>query len=49
MARVRNSTWRIRRLQLPRAGRWEFYARYRPTSKAFAADASECGTLKRIR
>jgi hypothetical protein len=49
VARVHDSAWRIRSLHLPRAGRWELYARYRTTGKAFANDASECGTLVRAR
>ena len=48
VARVHDGAWTIRRLSLPRAGRWEFYARYRTASKAFADDASECGTIRRI-
>jgi hypothetical protein len=48
VARVHGSTWRIRRLRLPQAGRWEFYLRYRTASKAFANDVSECGTIRRI-
>jgi hypothetical protein len=48
VARVHDSAWAIRRLTLPRTGRWEFYARYRTASKAFANDASECGTIRRI-
>ena len=38
-----------RRLSLPRTGRWELYARYRSAGKAFADDASQCGTVVRIR
>jgi hypothetical protein len=47
-ARIHDGTWAIRRLRLPRSGRWEFYARYRTASKAFANDASECGTIRRV-
>jgi hypothetical protein len=42
-ARVRGGAWAVPRLRLPRNGRWEFYARYRAASKAFANDVSECG------
>jgi hypothetical protein len=45
VARVHHSAWAVRRLRLPRRGLWEFYARYRTATKAFADDASVCGTL----
>jgi hypothetical protein len=45
VARVHGGAWRIHRLRLPRAGTWEFYARYRTAGKAFANDASQCGTI----
>jgi len=48
-ARVRGDEWSISRLQLPRTGRWEFYARYRSTTSRFADDASVCGTVVRVR
>ena len=48
--RVRDGEWSIPRLSLPRAGRWEFYARYRTARPAaYADDASTCGTLLRVR
>lgn len=47
--RPRGGTWRVPRLELPRAGRWEFYARYRTAGAALADDASVCGTITRIR
>jgi hypothetical protein len=49
VARVRDGEWHVPRLSLPSSGRWEFYARYRSTGKRFANDASECGTLRRVR
>jgi hypothetical protein len=45
VARVRGGGWNIAGLRLPKAGRWELYARYRTTTKAYADDASECGTM----
>jgi hypothetical protein len=44
VARVRDGAWRITALRLPKAGVWEFYARYRTATKAYANDASSCGT-----
>ena len=44
VTRVRDGEWAIPRLSLT-SGRWELYARYRTTSKAYANDASVCGTL----
>ena len=49
VARVRDDEWSIPRLRPSRTGRWELYARYRSAGKAFADDASECGTVVRIR
>jgi hypothetical protein len=46
--RVRDGAWSIAALRLPKAGRWELYARYRTATKAYADDASECGTLVRV-
>ncbi|HEY6891869.1 MAG TPA: hypothetical protein VI300_28975 [Solirubrobacter sp.] len=48
VARVRDGAWSIAALRLPKAGAWELYARYRTTTKAYADDASECGTLVRL-
>jgi hypothetical protein len=48
-ARVRDGAWSIAALRLPKAGVWELYARYRTASKAYADDASECGTLVRVK
>jgi hypothetical protein len=31
-------------VRLPKSGVWEFYARYRTATKAYANDASSCGT-----
>ena len=47
--RVRDGEWSLPRLTLPRTGRWEFYARYRTAGRAFADDASTCGTILRVR
>jgi hypothetical protein len=44
VARVRDGAWKIRALRVPKAGVWEFYARYRTATKAYADDASSCGT-----
>jgi hypothetical protein len=44
VTRVRDGVWAIPQLSLT-PGRWELYARYRTTSKAYANDASVCGTL----
>ncbi|MDA0185074.1 hypothetical protein OJ997_32520 [Solirubrobacter phytolaccae] len=44
VTRVRDGAWSIRSLRLPKAGVWEFYARYRTATKAYANDASACGT-----
>ena len=48
VARVRNGAWSIAALRLPKTGVWELYARYRTATKAYADDASECGTLVRV-
>jgi hypothetical protein len=45
VARVREGAWRIATLRLPKAGLWELYARYRTATKAYADDASPCGTI----
>ena len=42
---ARDGAWSIAALRLPKAGLWELYARYRTATKAYADDASECGTL----
>jgi hypothetical protein len=47
-ARVRDGAWSIPRLRPSRGGRWELYARYRTTSRAYADDASVCGTVVRV-
>jgi hypothetical protein len=44
VARVRDGAWRIKAVRLSKAGMWEFYARYRTATKAYADDASWCGT-----
>ncbi|WP_157592286.1 hypothetical protein [Solirubrobacter soli] len=49
VARVRGGAWSIPALQLRKAGRWELYARYRSTTKTYADDASECGTMVSVR
>ena len=49
VTRVRDDTWSIAKLRPSRPGRWEFYARYRSAGKAFADDASQCGTVVGIR
>jgi hypothetical protein len=43
--RVRKGAWSIKGLELPRAGKWEFYARYRSAGTTFANDVSPCGVL----
>jgi hypothetical protein len=43
--RVRAGKWSIKHLRLPRAGKWEFYARYKSAGTTFADDASPCGVL----
>ena len=48
VARVRGGAWSIAALRLPKAGSWELYARYRTATKAYADDASECGTRVRV-
>jgi hypothetical protein len=48
VSRVRDGVWSIAGLRLPKAGVWELYARYRTATKAYADDASECGTLVRV-
>jgi hypothetical protein len=45
VARVRDGIWSIAALRPPVTGVWELYARYRTATKAYADDASECGTL----
>ena len=47
--RVRGGDWSYNRFRPDRAGRWELYARYRTTGRAYANDASECGTFVRVR
>jgi hypothetical protein len=49
VARVRGDEWSIPRLRPSRTGRWEFFARYRSAGKTFADDASQCGTVVRVR
>jgi hypothetical protein len=44
-----NGSWSYNRFRPARHGRWELYARYRTARKAFANDASECGTFVRVR
>lgn len=48
VARVRGGAWSIAKLRLRKAGRWELYARYRTATKAYADDASQCGTMVRV-
>jgi hypothetical protein len=45
VVRLHAGAWSIPRLRPSRTGRWEFYARYRTAGKAYANDASICGTL----
>jgi hypothetical protein len=42
---VRGGEWAYNRFAPSRRGKWELYARYRATRKAFANDTSECGTF----
>jgi hypothetical protein len=46
---VRAGEWAYNRFAPGRRGKWELYARYRTTGKAFADDASECGTLVNVK
>jgi hypothetical protein len=48
VSRVRDGVWSVAALRLPKAGVWELYARYRTATKAYADDASECGTRVRV-
>ena len=43
--RVRQGAWSIKQLQLPRGGKWEFYARYKSAGTSFTDDASPCGEV----
>jgi hypothetical protein len=47
--RVRSGNWSYNRFRPARRGRWELYARYRTAGRTFANDASDCGTLVRVR
>ena len=52
IARVRvrdDGSWSFNRFLPTRRGRWELYARYRTAGRAYANDASECGTYVRVR
>ena len=42
---VSAGTWAYTRFAPAQRGKWELYARYRTARKAFANDASECGTI----
>jgi hypothetical protein len=46
---VRTGTWAYTRFAPARRGKWELYARYRTAGKAFADDATECGTIIRVK
>jgi hypothetical protein len=48
VSRVHEGAWSIAALRLPKAGVWELYARYRTATKAYADDASVCGTMVRV-
>ncbi len=45
---VHTGTWAYTRFAPARRGKWELYARYRTARKAYADDASECGTIIRV-
>jgi len=47
--RVRDGAWSVPNLRPSRRGQWEFYARYKSAGRTYADDASECGTITRIR
>ena len=47
--RVRDGVWSMPNLRLSRTGPWEFYARYKSAGRSYADDASQCGTITRIR
>jgi hypothetical protein len=49
VARVHGGAWSIAALRLPKTGLWELYARYRTATKAYADDASQCGTMVSVR
>jgi hypothetical protein len=49
VARVRGGAWSIASLRPPKTGLWELYARYRSATKAYADDASQCGTMVSVR
>jgi hypothetical protein len=46
---VRDGTWSVDRFAPTRRGKWELYARYRATRRAFADDATECGTIVAVK
>jgi hypothetical protein len=46
---VHAATWSYTRFAPSRPGKWELYARYRTARRAFANDASECGTFVSVR
>jgi hypothetical protein len=46
---VSAASWAYNRFAPTRRGKWELYARYRSAGKAFADDASECGTIVSVR
>jgi hypothetical protein len=46
---VRDGAWTVDRFAPTRRGKWELYARYRATRKAFANDATECGTIVSVK
>ncbi len=46
---VHGGDWAYDRFAPTRRGLWELYARYRSARKAFANDASECGTLVSVK
>ncbi|MDA0173683.1 hypothetical protein OJ998_31560 [Solirubrobacter taibaiensis] len=47
--RVRDGVWSVPNLRPSRTGQWEFYARYKSAGRTYADDASQCGTITRIR
>jgi hypothetical protein len=46
---VAAGTWAYNGFSPARSGRWELYARYRTARKAFADDATECGTIVNVK
>jgi hypothetical protein len=46
---VRAGVWAYNRFAPSRRGQWQLYARYRSARKAFANDATECGTFVSVK